>query len=102
MRLNPYHPEWYWVDLGIIFYMARRYEDAVEAYRQRTNPGYWVLARLAASYAQLGRMEEAGATAAEVMRLKPDFSVMKLRRAGWAGSDERHIQEGMLKAGLPE
>jgi tetratricopeptide (TPR) repeat protein len=102
MRRNPYHPEWYWVDLAIIVYIARRYEDAAEAYRQRTNPGYWVMSRLAACYAQMGRMEEARAAAAEVLRLKPDFAVMKLRRAGWSNADTAHIQEGMRKAGLPD
>lgn len=101
MRLNPYHPEWYWVDLGIVFYIARRYEDSVEAFRQRNNPGYWALARLAAAYAQLGRMDEATATVSQVLRLKPDFSVMRIRRAGWAGADDVHIRDGMLKAGLP-
>ena len=102
MRRNPYHPEWYWVDLAIIFYIARRYEDAVEAYRQRTNPGYWVMSRLAACYAQIGRMEEARAAAAEVLRLKPDFSIRKLRRSGWNGEDVEHIRDGMRKAGLPD
>lgn len=102
MQRNPYHPEWYWVDLAIIFYIARRYEDAAEAYRQRTNPGYWVMSRLAACYAQMGRMEEARAAAAEVLRLKPDFSVMGLNRAGWSNADTEHIREGMRKAGLPD
>jgi TolB-like protein len=102
MRLNPYHPEWYWVDLGIVLYIARRYADAVEAYGHRTRPGSWVLARLAACYAQMGRMEEAAAAAAEVRKLRPDFSLAKLRRTGWNAADTEHILEGMRKAGLPE
>lgn len=102
MRLNPYHPEWYWVDLGSIFYTARRYADAVEAFSHRTEPGYWVMARLAAAYAQLGRMEEARTAAAEVLRLRPTFSLAKLRSGGWIPEDARHFTEGMRKAGLPE
>ena len=102
MRLNPYHPEWYWVDLGIVLYIARRYADAVEAYSHRTRPGSWVLARLAACYAQMGRMQEAAAAAAEVRKLRPDFSLAKLRRTGWNATDTEHILEGMRKAGLPE
>ena len=102
MRRNPYHPEWYWVDLAIIFYIARRYGDSLEAYRQRTNPGYWVMSRIAACYAQLGRMEEARAAAEEVLRQKPDFAILKLRRAGWSNTDIEHIREGMRKAGLPD
>ena len=102
MRLYPYHPEWYWIDLGIVLYMARRYEDAIEAYRHRTKPGYWVLSRLAACYAQMGRMEEAAVAAAQVLKLKPDFSVAALRRAGWGTAESQHVKDGMRKAGLPE
>src|SRR5262249_51979717 len=102
MRLNPYHPEWYWIDLGIVLYIMRRYADAIEAYRHRTRPGYWVLARLAACYAQIGRHGEAAATAAEVLGQRPDFSLAKLRRPGWNAADSEHILDGMRKAGLPE
>lgn len=102
MRLNPYHPEWYWVSLGNIFYLARRYEDALEAFSHRAAPGYWVLGRLAACYAQLGRLREAAEAAAQLLRLKPDFSVATVRRAGWTEEQNRHVQEGLRKAGLPE
>lgn len=102
MRLNPYHPEWYWISLGNIFYVMRRYEDALEAYSHRGSPGYWLLGRLAACHAQLGHAQEAAAAAAQVLRLKPDFSVAAVRRAGWSDADNRHIQEGLRKAGLPD
>ncbi len=101
MRLNPYHPPWYWISLGNIFYAMRRYGDALEAYSRRGSPGYWLLGRLAACHAQLGHQEEAAAVAAQVLRLKPDFSVAAVRRAGWTDEDNRHIQEGLRKAGLP-
>ena len=102
MRLNPYHPEWYWVDLGSIFYAARRYADAVEAFGHRTQPGHWVLSRLAAAYAQLGRLDEARAVAAEILRLRPDFRLSTLRTGGWNDEDTRHFIDGMRKAGLPD
>jgi DNA-binding SARP family transcriptional activator/TolB-like protein/Flp pilus assembly protein TadD len=102
MRRNPYHPEWYWSDLAMIFYMARRYEDALEAYQRRASRGYWVLSRIAACYAQLGRMDEARAATAEILRLKPDFSIRELGRAGWTKVDFERVREGMRKAGLPE
>ena len=102
MRLNPYHPEWYWIILGNIFYAAHRYEDALEAYQHRNNPGYWVFSRLAACNAQLDRMDEAKTAAAEAMRRKPGFAISKVRRAGWRRGDVDHIKDGMRKAGLPE
>lgn len=102
MRLNPYHPEWYWVDLGSVLYSAKRYEDAIEAYRKRLRPKAWVLSRLAASYAQLGRMDEAAKAVAEVMRQNPDFRISTQRGGGWHLYSQAHLREGMIKAGLPE
>jgi DNA-binding SARP family transcriptional activator/tetratricopeptide (TPR) repeat protein len=102
MRLNPYHPEWYWVDLGSVLYSAKRYEDAIEAFRKRIRPQAWVLSRLAASYAQLGRMDEAAKAVAEVMRQNPDFRISTQRGGGWLLHSATHLREGMIKAGLPE
>ena len=102
MRLNPYHPEWSWVDLGSVLYAAGRYEDAIEAFKKRIRPQAWVLSRLAACYAQLGRMEEAAKAAAEVMKQNPDFKISTQRGGGWLLQSVAHLREGMIKAGLPE
>lgn len=102
MRLNPYHPEWYWVDLGSLLYAAKRYEDAIEAFKKRIRPLAWVWSRLAACYAQLGRMEEAKKAAAEVMKKNPNFTVSRHRVGGWQLQSVAHLREGMIKAGLPE
>jgi tetratricopeptide (TPR) repeat protein len=102
MRLNPYHPEWYWVDLGSVLYAAKRYEDAIESFKKRIRPQAWVLSRLAACYAQLGRMEEAKKAAAEVMKKNPNFTVSRQRTGGWHLQSVAHLREGMIKAGLPE
>ena len=97
------HPEWYWISLGNVFYSAHRYEDALEAYKHRTDPDYWIMARIAACYGQLGRMEEARAAAAQVIRLKPDFTISKDRGGWWQDrKDLENIREGLRKAGLPE
>ena len=101
MRLNPYHPEWYWVNLGSVLYAARRYADAAEAFGRVTPPGYWVLCRVAGCYAQLGRMNEAAEAAAEALRLRPDFSVAKLRLRECQPAVAEHIRDGLRKAGLP-
>jgi TolB-like protein/Flp pilus assembly protein TadD len=102
MRLNPYHPEWYWNQLGMVLYAARKYADAAEAFGRVTLPGYWVLCRLAGCYAQMGRMSEAAAAAAEARRLRPDFSLATLRFPQWGPTEAEHIKEGLRKAGLPE
>ena len=102
MRLNPYHPEWYWVDLGVVLYAAKRYEDALEAFKKSLRPQVWLLSRIAACYAQLGRMPEAAKAVAEVMKKDPNFSVSRQRVGGWMLQSVSHLREGMIKAGLPE
>ncbi len=101
MRLNPYHPQWYWVNLGSVLYEAGKYADAAEAFGRVTGPGYWVHCRLAGCYALLGRMKEAAAAAAQALRLRPDFSVAKLRLRECQPAVAEHIRDGMRKAGLP-
>jgi adenylate cyclase len=103
MRLNPFHPDWYWSDLAIASYAARRYEESLEADRRITGRNnYWSFARLAACYAQLGKLEEARAQAAEVLRLKPDFHFSEVKLVYKNPADAEHLFEGMRKAGLPE
>jgi DNA-binding SARP family transcriptional activator/cytochrome c-type biogenesis protein CcmH/NrfG len=102
MKLNPYHPDWYWFDLGSALYVIRRYADAVEAFLYRSNPGPWVLARLAASYAQLGLLDDAARTVREVLKVEPNFSIAMHRLESWTVGDLAHFAEGMRKAGLPD
>ncbi len=102
MRLNPFHPEWYWLSLGAAFLAARRYVDAIEAYRRRTRPKVWVLTRLAICFAHLGRDAEAREMARRVLEQNPDFRISALRSGGWSDADIVHMQDGMRMAGLPD
>jgi TolB-like protein/Tfp pilus assembly protein PilF len=102
MRLNPYHPDWYWSDLSLALYATRRYDEAIEALQQMARLGHWQWARLAACYAQLNRMDEAATAAAEVHRLRPGFSTTNIRLPYRNPADAEHVLEGMRKAGLPE
>ena len=101
MRLNPYHPEWYWVNLGSVLYEAGKYADAAEAFGRIAGPGYWIHCRIAGCYAHLGRMKEAKDAAANALRLRPDFSVAKLRLRECQPAVAERIREGLRKAGLP-
>ncbi|MCH8144454.1 MAG: hypothetical protein IIA55_07035 [Gemmatimonadetes bacterium] len=104
MRLNPRYPEWYLWGLGNGYYMARRYEEAIAAFQRFQNHTVDSRSVLAASYAQLGRAEEARAEVDKVLALDPEFSSQD-----WAEifpyknqTDRDHFLEGMRKAGLPE
>jgi adenylate cyclase len=102
MRLNPYHPTYYWWELGFSQYVARDYKGAVETLRQMSPLGE-ARTFLAASLAQLGRMEEARAEAEKYLKGNPSFS------ATYAVStmpflhekDRQHAIDGYIKAGLP-
>jgi tetratricopeptide (TPR) repeat protein len=104
-RLNPYHPTWYNLGLGIALYLLGRYGEAAQEFKQVPNPGPWSRARLAASYAQAGLSGEAAAQRAAILKLRPDFSTASylsqevlLERA----EDREHLRAGLIKAGLPE
>jgi TolB-like protein/Tfp pilus assembly protein PilF len=102
-RLNPHPPGWYYWHLGLIQYAARQYEDAVETLRHETTHRSGSQRILAAGLAQLGRMEEAKAEAAQFLAAHPRFSTQD-----WADNqpfrreaDLRNFVDGYLKAGLP-
>ncbi len=103
MRLNPYHPGRFWNHLGRAYYVARRYAEAVEAFKRITAPDYAHHAFLAACYAQMEDETAAKAHAREVLKREPTFTVESyLETLHYKHeSDRDHHCEGLTKAGLP-
>ena len=108
IRRNPLLPDGCLVTLGFTEYLAGRYEHAIENFTRMTNMGEDACAGLAASYAQLGRQEEASAAAAEFWDLSKRG---RMNAADWASflatympfKDQEpvdHLSEGLGKAGL--
>jgi adenylate cyclase len=109
MRLSPRDPgTWMFLwGVAVAHFAGERYEEAVESAKKslRANPRWPATSGfLAASYAQLGRIEEARSAAEESLRLQPEASVSMLR-SFYAGADpgfvERYL-DGLRKAGLKE
>jgi TolB-like protein/Tfp pilus assembly protein PilF len=104
LRLNPHPPgTYYWV-LGYVQYAAGRYEDAVATLRHEATHRTGSQRILAASLAQLGRLEEAKVEAGQFLASNPHFSIRH-----WASTqpfrheeDRQHFIDGYMKAGLPE
>jgi TolB-like protein len=103
-RLNPLAPGWYYWVLGYTQYAAHRYEDAVETLRHPATYLTGSARLLAASLAQLGRLEEAKEEARHFLAINPHFSIKH-----WVSivpfrheADRQHFIEGYFKAGLPE
>src|SRR5215470_5792539 len=76
-RLNPHPPGWYYWHLGMIQYAAGRYEDAAETLRHEATHRSGSQRILAASLAQLGRIEEAKVEAAQFLAAHPRFSTQR-------------------------
>jgi len=104
MRLDPYDAAGRAHLLGRSLYVARRYADSIEAFKQVRVPRYGHHAEIAGCYAQLGSDEEARLHAGEVLRLKPDFSITDhVQGLPFKESrDREHYRDGLCKAGLPK
>jgi len=110
MRLQPYLPSWYLMELAMSYYCIGRYEEATELAEQlrrlaqsRGDEIVWVAhLLLAMNNVRLGRDQEARLAAAEVIRLYPDFSLEIDRR--YSCYKDPHIierqHEDLRKAGL--
>jgi TolB-like protein len=104
MRLDPHHPTWYWTELGVAHFAARRYAEAVAAIKRRPNLAFFWQTYLAACHAQLGEDDAMRSAAAEIMRLRPDFStaVFTAHESFKLEADREHLASSLHKAGLPE
>ena len=113
MRLNPFHPESYLVDLSEVYFAAHRYDDMIRIAERVTDTSPEFMAWKAAGYAYAGRQREARELA---NRFATDVKAM------WAGHDSagqreyvdwfmascpfrrpedtEHLLEGLRRAGL--
>ncbi len=103
LRLNPGMGSSRLEPVGWAYYLEQRYEEAVKALKAglRTSPDdYFNYAGLAASYAQLGRKDEATQAADDLRRVWPFFEVDSFVRQFQGEADRALIVEGLRKAGL--
>jgi len=105
IRLNPIPPSWYFQMLGSAYTGAKRYDDAVAAYKKAiqqhpNDPG--ALMGLAAAYSLSDRQEEARATAAELLKINPQFSVEQAAKKlpYKRPSELAQLTDALRKAGL--
>jgi adenylate cyclase len=83
MRLNPRYPLGYLVNLGAAYRTVGRCEEAIAIFKKLAirNPTHGPShANLVICYAELGRLDEARAQAAEFVRVQPSFSVEDWQR----------------------
>jgi len=105
MRLNPASSFLYFVHLGRSFYFQKHYEKAVEAFLNADERNHNYITNhlwLAATYAQLGQLDDAAWEVDQIMTLDPNFSL-----SYWMDTrpikriDHRqHLLDGLHKAGI--
>jgi adenylate cyclase len=103
-RLNPHYPDFYDWPLGIAYFQARRYEDAVTALNRLSEQNAHSIVWLAASYSRLQRSEEMVYSASRLLELEPDFrlSTTPTVTALANVADRDHLQDALRGLGLPE
>jgi len=101
MRLNPFHPDWYYWYLGGALHQLQRYEESVDTLRKMHDPTQ-ASRILAANFGHLDRLDEAHEQVAILLAAQPNFTL-----GYWATTqpfrrkeDLEHFMEGLRKAGL--
>ena len=104
-RHDPVSSDGYRENTVDLYYMARRYEDAIAVFRGWRNPPFHTLLELAAAYAQNGQPEEAKAAYDHYLRELPDgydtaATIRVHLRQCAKPEDTEHWREGYRKLGL--
>ena len=111
LRLDPIPFAWVLWDLGLAYFQAGQYEDALTEFNRlldRSKKGEFnpeiAHRNLAAIYAGLGREKEARKHAAEVIRINPKFTLNRYAKTLYYKNqaDEDRWIDALRKAGLPD
>ncbi len=105
IRLNPYPPSWYYANLAGAYKVIGHYDEAIQIFKkalEKSPDNLMALAPLTGAYVLAGRLEEARATAKEVLRVNPRFSVDRYARMSPFKDESHKIRnaEALRKVGL--
>ncbi len=107
MRLSPVYSGWYLWVLGTACRLTGQTDAAIDAFEAVSKRNAdWISTHvgLASTLGELGRQEDAKRSAAEILKLDPEFSI-KTYMAGLSYRDpaaKARFEDGLRKAGLPE
>jgi tetratricopeptide (TPR) repeat protein len=107
IRLDPYARPNFYYNYGYALWMVGQYEEAIVAGKKARNRGpndIFSHILLAINYIELGRVEDAQASGAEVLRIKPNFTLEWIAKmVPWKNQDDvNRMVKDLRKAGLPE
>ena len=107
IRLNPFPPYFYYLNLGKCYMFKEQFGDALSEFKkaaQRAPDSEWGYFYLAINHIYLERNEEARASAAKALELNPHLSVSWILKIS-KYKNPTHTQyliNAMRKAGFPE
>ncbi|QRM27739.1 adenylate/guanylate cyclase domain-containing protein [Microvirga sp. VF16] len=104
IRLNPSYRPWASGFLRYAYFMAGRYKDALQVMERQMPDNYSRLAwvQRAASFAMLGRSEEAQATLGEALKRHPDLTIEGfVSDPSFNGTEREHMIRTMRSTGFP-
>ena len=107
IRINPRGTGVYLSIKGRILFLMKRYDEALPLFEEalERNPAFdRAHLHLAATYAQLGQIEDAEWSVEEALAIHPDITLAKERRESiyLHESDLEHYVDALRKAGVPE
>jgi TolB-like protein/Tfp pilus assembly protein PilF len=99
-----FEPAWYWQTRGIVHFVARRYDKAIEDFARGPLVTLVARAYVAACYAHTARIDRAREVAAEILAERPGFSIRQhLRTEPYKRqADIDHLAAGLHKVSLPD
>ena len=107
VRLSPKYPWWIDFGYGFALHLVGRKEEAISTYKKAIDAGAVTAplrVRLAAVYADLGRMVEAKAAVKDALNQNPTFTIAKYLKSYPypRGNRQAWYRNLLLRAGLPE
>jgi TolB-like protein/predicted Zn-dependent protease len=104
LTLNPHHPDWYNQGLSLVYFFGEQYDKSVHYRLLVKEPLVIDYVFLAMAYASLGRMADAEAAVASVMKLESSWNAERYlsEAGGYAEKEAELFVYGARKAGLPD
>ena len=104
IRLDPNYPMWENGPFSYAYFMAGRYTDVVRLLERVPTTNYtsarWIFR--AASYAPLGRADDARASVKQALNSYPDLTIEEtVNDPGWSEAERERLLETMRAAGFP-
>ncbi len=107
IRLHPFPPYYFYINLGRCYYWRGQYEEALGEYQkalQRAPDNALPHFGLAITYIKLNREEEARLSAAKALEIFPNFTVTLVKKT-WRYKTQSGLEDyidAMRRAGFPE